>query len=197
MISKSQSVRIRTRTMRILLASHGTRGDVQPILALAVALRARGHVVLLTVSWELRVVGSELRVRHRIGWYRCRGPFAICGQQPAIIELANAVPVAHHAARLRAVARTSEGCELVIGAGLQFAAASVAEWRGVPYAHAVFCPCATPSNAVPPPNVHRQTLPRWFNRLLWKVVVLSPIFALRGHINRGRATLGLKCSTAR
>jgi len=46
---KSQSGRIRTRTMRILLASHGTRGDVQPILALAVALRARGHVVLLTV----------------------------------------------------------------------------------------------------------------------------------------------------
>src|SRR5512140_636723 len=29
--------------MRVLLAPHGTRGDVQPMLALAVALRARGH----------------------------------------------------------------------------------------------------------------------------------------------------------
>jgi len=42
--------------MRILLAPHGTRGDVQPIVALAVALRARGHVVQLVapanfVSW--------------------------------------------------------------------------------------------------------------------------------------------------
>jgi len=29
--------------MRVLLAPHGTRGDVQPALALAVVLRARGH----------------------------------------------------------------------------------------------------------------------------------------------------------
>src|SRR5262245_58022455 len=31
--------------MRVLLAPHGTRGDVQPMLALAVGLRARGHDV--------------------------------------------------------------------------------------------------------------------------------------------------------
>src|SRR5438874_2431275 len=31
--------------MKVLLAPHGTRGDVQPMLALAIALRARGHVV--------------------------------------------------------------------------------------------------------------------------------------------------------
>jgi vancomycin aglycone glucosyltransferase len=29
--------------MRVLLAPHGTRGDIQPMLALALALRARGH----------------------------------------------------------------------------------------------------------------------------------------------------------
>jgi UDP:flavonoid glycosyltransferase YjiC (YdhE family) len=33
--------------MRILLVSHGTRGDVQPIVALGVALKARGHLVQL------------------------------------------------------------------------------------------------------------------------------------------------------
>jgi len=178
--------------MRILLASHGTRGDVQPILALAVALRARGHVVLLTVpgnfvSWVrsygfdtesdgtdvealLRSAGSNLQ---SLSWQ--------------MRYLSHITPLVFDP-----VARTSEGCELVIGAGLQFAAASVAEWRGVPYAHAVFCPCATPSNAAPPPNVHRQTLPRWFNRLLWKVGGPIADLALRGHINRGRATLGLE-----
>jgi UDP:flavonoid glycosyltransferase YjiC (YdhE family) len=35
--------------MRILLASHGTRGDVQPMLALGLALRARGHVIQFLV----------------------------------------------------------------------------------------------------------------------------------------------------
>ena len=34
--------------MRALLVTHGTRGDVQPFLALAVALRKRGHEVVLT-----------------------------------------------------------------------------------------------------------------------------------------------------
>jgi vancomycin aglycone glucosyltransferase len=62
----------------------------------------------------------------------------------------------------------------------------------VPYAHVVFCPCATPNSASPPPNVHNQTLPRWINRLLWQAGGPLAEIALRGPINRGRATLGLK-----
>ena len=177
--------------MRILLAPHGTRGDVQPILALAVALRARGHVVSLTVpanfvSWVrgygfdtesdgidvealLRSSGTGLR---SLSWQ--------------MRYLSDTTPVL-----FEAVARASERCELIIGAGIQFAAASVAEWREVPYAHVVFCPCATPSSATPPPNVHRQTLPRWINRLLWQAGGPIADLALRGSINRGRATLGL------
>jgi vancomycin aglycone glucosyltransferase len=178
--------------MRILLAPHGTRGDVQPIVALAVALRARGHVVLLTVpanfvSWvrgygfdtesdgidvetHLRSAGTGLQ---SLSWQ--------------MRYLSHITPLL-----FEPVARASEGCGLILGAGLQFAAASVAQWRNVPYAHGVFCPCATPSSATPPPNVHRQTLPRWINRLLWKVGGPMADLALRGHINRGRATLGLQ-----
>jgi vancomycin aglycone glucosyltransferase len=178
--------------MRILLAPHGTRGDVQPIVALAVGLRARGHVVLLTVpanfvAWvrgygfdtasdgvdveaQLQSAGADLQ---SLSWQ--------------MRYLSHITPLL-----FEPVARTSEGCELIIGAGLQFAAASVAQWRGVPYAHAVFCPCATPSSAAPPPNVHRQTLPRWINRLLWKAGGPIADLALRGHINRGRTTLGLE-----
>jgi vancomycin aglycone glucosyltransferase len=178
--------------MRILLAPHGTRGDVQPIVALAVGLRARGHVVLLTVPanfvpWVrgygfdtesdgvdvealLRSAGTDLQ---SLSWQ--------------MRYLSHTTPLL-----FEPVARVSEGCELIIGAGLQFAAASVAEWRDVPYAHAVFCPCATPNSTAPPPNVHKQTLPRWINRLLWKAGGPIADLALRGHINRGRATLGLE-----
>jgi vancomycin aglycone glucosyltransferase len=178
--------------MRILLAPHGTRGDVQPLVALAAALRARGHVVLLTVptnfvSWVrgygfatesdgidvevlLRSAGAELQ---SLSWQ--------------MRYLSHITPLL-----FEPVARMSEGCELIIGAGLQFAAASVAQWRDVPYAHALFCPCATPNSATPPPNVHRQTLPQWVNRLLWQAGGPIADLALRGHINRGRATLGLE-----
>jgi vancomycin aglycone glucosyltransferase len=164
---------------------------VQPIVALAVALRARGHVVSLTVpanfvSWIrgygfdtvsdgidvealLRSSGSDLQ---SLSWQ--------------MRYLSHTTPLL-----FEPVARASEGCELIVGAGIQFAAASVAEWRKVHYAHGVFCPSATPSSATPPPNVRRQTLPRWINRLLWQAGGPIADLALRGPINRGRATLGL------
>jgi vancomycin aglycone glucosyltransferase len=177
--------------MRILLASHGTRGDVQPIVALGVALKARGHSVQLVapanfVTWissfgldaqsdgidveaQLRSAGSGLQ---SFNWQ--------------MRYLTNNTPLF-----FEPIARVSEGCELIIGAGLQFAAASVAQWRKVPYAHVVFCPCATPNSATPPPNMRTQTLPRWINRLLWRAGGPLADLALRGPINRGRATLGL------
>jgi vancomycin aglycone glucosyltransferase len=178
--------------MRILLAPHGTRGDVQPIVALAMGLRARGHVVRLVVpsnfvTWIrsygfdtqsdsinvealLRSAGADLQ---SLSWQMRY----LSINTPLLFE---------------PVARASESCELIVGAGLQFAAASVAEWRQVPYAHVVFCPCATPNSVTPPPNVHSQRLPRWLNRLLWQAGGPTADLALRGHINRGRAALGLK-----
>lgn len=38
--------------LRILISSHGTRGDVQPYLALAVGLQQAGHQVTLTTSYN-------------------------------------------------------------------------------------------------------------------------------------------------
>jgi vancomycin aglycone glucosyltransferase len=178
--------------MRILLAPHGTRGDVQPIVALAVVLRARGHVVQLVVpanfvSW-LRGYGLDTESDGVDVEALLRS--AGTGLQSLSWQmryLSHITPLL-----FEPVARASEGCELIVGAGLQFVAASVAQWRDVPYAHAVFCPCATPNSATPPPNVHRQTLPRWINRLLWQAGGPMADLALRGHINGGRATLGLQ-----
>src|SRR5471032_3076564 len=47
--------------MRVLLAPHGSRGDVQPMLALASALRDRGHVA------------SFIAPSNDIDWIRARG----------------------------------------------------------------------------------------------------------------------------
>jgi vancomycin aglycone glucosyltransferase len=177
--------------MRILLAPHGTRGDVQPIVALAMALRARGHAVSMTapanfVSWirgygfDTESDGIDVEALLRSSG---TGLQSLSWQMR---YLSHTTPLL-----FEPVARASAGCELVVGAGIQFAAASVAEWRRVPYAHGVFCPSATPSSATPPPNVRRQTLPRWINRLLWQAGGPIADLALRGPINRGRATLGL------
>jgi vancomycin aglycone glucosyltransferase len=178
--------------MRILLVSHGTRGDVQPIVALGVALKARGHLVQLVapanfVTWvrgcglDMQSDGVDVESLLRSSG---TGLQSLSWQMR---YLSDTTPLL-----FEPVARASEGCEVIVCAGIQFAAASVAQWRNVPYAHVVFCPCATPNSATPPPNVHTQTLPRWINRLLWRAGGPLADLALRGPINRGRATLGLE-----
>jgi vancomycin aglycone glucosyltransferase len=178
--------------MRILLVSHGTRGDVQPIVALGVALKARGHLVQLVapanfVTWvrgcglDMQSDGVDVEALLRSSG---TGLQSLSWQMRYLLQTTPLL--------FEPVARASEGCELILCAGIQFAAASVAQWRNVPYAHVVFCPCATPNSATPPPNVHTQTLPRWINRLLWQAGGPLADLALRGAINRGRATLGLE-----
>src|SRR5215510_3122464 len=178
--------------MRVLLAPHGTRGDVQPMIALAYALRDRGHAAVFSAPSNF------------VGWVRSHGFDA--DSNGIDVEAVLTEPGAdfhalrwqvRHLADLTAtlfasVARAADGVDLVVGSGVQMAAASVGEARGVPSAMAVFCPCAVPSADAPPPPVKMHGLPRWLNRLLWSVGGPAVSWALRSHINRGRAALGLR-----
>jgi vancomycin aglycone glucosyltransferase len=178
--------------MHILLASHGTRGDVQPMVALGLALKARGHIIRLLapanfMTWirgfGLDAYSDGIDVEALL---RSSGN----GLQTLSWQMRY---LSHNTPLLfEPVARASEGCEIIVCAGIQFAAASVAQWRNVPYVHVMFCPCTTPNSETPPPNVHSQTLPRWINRLLWQAGGPVADLALRGPVNRGRATLGLE-----
>jgi UDP:flavonoid glycosyltransferase YjiC (YdhE family) len=178
--------------MRVLLAPHGTRGDTQPMLALAHALRARGHTT------------SFVAPANFVAWIQAHGFDAVSNgiDIEAVLQATNADLSSlrwqmRHLAELTAtlfasVARASEHADLIVGAGVQMATASVAEWRKVPCASVAFCPCAVPSAAAPPPPIKTQTLPRWVNRLLWDVGGPAVSWALRSSINRARATLGLR-----
>jgi vancomycin aglycone glucosyltransferase len=177
--------------MRVLLAPHGTRGDVQPMLALAVALRGRGHEVLFSVPANF------------LGWIHALGFAAV--SNGVDIEADMHAPGArldslrwmfnalkdHTACMFDPIARASEGAEVIVGAGAQLATSSIAEWREVPHVNIAFCPCALPSGGAPPPTVRTQSLPPWVNRLLWQAGATVADLGLRGTINRGRAALGL------
>ncbi len=178
--------------MRILLAPHGTRGDVQPLLALALALRARGHEAAFVAPANF------------VAWIRGHG--FPCQSDGVDIEAVLRSPGAdlqsfrwqmRHlttvlAPRLfESVARAAGDADLIVGSGVQIAAASVAERRGVPCIGVAFCPSVVPGRAAPPPMVRRQTLPRWVNSLLWRWGTPIADVVLRAPINAGRAQLGL------
>ena len=178
--------------VRVLLAPHGTRGDVQPMVAFALALRSRGHRVSFVVPSNF------------VGWIRAHGFDAESNGIDAVEVLRAAGPnlqsirwqwrhvVDLTATLFASVAAASAGAEVIVGAGLQPAASSVAEWREVPYANVMYCPCVMPGRAAPPPIVRTQSFPPWINALLWQLGGPLVDVATRGAINRGRATLGLE-----
>ena len=139
--------------MRVLLSTIGTRGDVQPLAALAVQLRELGQEVRLCVPPDFRdwiaglgfdvvPIGPELRYTAKID------PAAPRPTPEKIRQMMEGTV----AAQFETITAAAEGCDLIVGAtALQIAAPSVAERMGVPYVFAAYCPCVLPSPHHAPP----------------------------------------------
>jgi vancomycin aglycone glucosyltransferase len=144
--------------MRVLLSSVGTRGDVQPIVALASRVRDLGHEVRLCVppnfvSWvrgfgfEAVPVGVEMRhPATRRGYGSAAQPTAeqIRRMRESMPDLITD--------QFDVVGAAAEGCDVILGANAhQYAARSIAELRGIPCITALYAPVAIPSSDHPPP----------------------------------------------
>lgn len=181
--------------MRALVSGVGTRGDVQPVLALAVALRDQGHEVSLCVppnfmEWAANLgftatpVGVEMRHPTRAS--------APSRTLPARTGDLVGDLVADQFAQLGLAA---EGCEVVVGAGAhQFAARSIAERAGVPYVNAVYAAVSIPSADLAPPASPGEVWAageRADNLRRWEADSRSWNERFLGRINENREALGL------
>ncbi|HET9930040.1 MAG TPA: glycosyltransferase [Polyangiaceae bacterium] len=147
--------------MQVLLAAVGTRGDVQPALALALELRELGHGVRLCTSPNF------------LGWAESLGidavPMGVEMRQPA--KGASTMPklTPEELRRLRAslpdlvtdqfdtLAAAAKGCDLIVGANAhQYAAPSIAERARIGYVTTVYAPVAVPSLELAPPPLPGQ-----------------------------------------
>ncbi|HVH66392.1 MAG TPA: glycosyltransferase [Gemmatimonadales bacterium] len=192
--------------MRVLLSTIGSRGDVQPLVALALELRAFNHDIRLCVPPDFREwieglgfavtpIGPELRRM------TTSGPPVMpsAGQRRRLAE-------ASVAAQFTTIAQAAQGCDLILGAtALQIAARSVAEQMGIPYVFVVYCPNVLPSahHAPPPlpPLPGEAPIDPADNRALWardtarfnslfgealnahrKAVGLAPVTDVRSHV---------------
>lgn len=140
----------RSAQMRVLLSTIGSRGDVQPLVALAIELRTRQHDVHLCVPPDFRE------------WIETLG-FRVTSLGPELRKLTAGTPAPSVSApvapdRIRAMVDESVAtqfetlmpiareCDVILGAtALQVAAPSVAEKLGIPYVFAAYCPLVIPS----------------------------------------------------
>jgi vancomycin aglycone glucosyltransferase len=139
--------------MRVLLSTIGSRGDVQPLVALGLQLKALGQEVRLCVPPDFRdwieglgipvtPIGPEVRSTGKAN------PMAT----PLTPEQVRQMMEGTVAAQFETITAAAQDCDVIVGAtALQIAAPSVAERLGIPYVFAAYCPAVLPSPRHAPP----------------------------------------------
>lgn len=184
------------RSLRIVLATIGSRGDVQPMLALAQALAARGHRPLIAapanfedwvraLGFDFAALGDDMQVFASENQQIMTGkPLRMLKEMVRYFK----VQIPLQAQRLAPIC---QGADLVVYGGLAFAAPSVAEHLKLPVLGVLYTTCLLPSSLHPPPNIPWHGLPSWLNNLIWRINhVLGDLF-FRDTLNTMRSSLGL------
>lgn len=139
--------------MRVLLSTIGSRGDVQPLVGLALQLKTLGQEVRLCVPPDFRdwieslgvpvtAIGPEL---HSTGKASPSAATPTPEQRRQMVE-------ASLATQFEKITAAAFNCDAIVGAtALQIAARSVAETMGIPYIFAAYCPTVLPSPHHAPP----------------------------------------------
>jgi vancomycin aglycone glucosyltransferase len=183
--------------MRMLLTTFGSRGDVQPMLALAVALRALGadarvcappdeEFVQLLAAAGVPLLPAFTSVR---AWVAEMLPKRATLSLP---QLAAQVM----AAQYEAISAAATGCDAMIATGLfssVAAARCVAEKQQMRYVHAAYCPMFLPSPYERPLEYPSHPHPAGVtdNEVLWdrNVQVMNELFG--GGLHTLRNSIGL------
>ena len=185
--------------MRALLTAVGTRGDVQPAIALALELRNLGHAVRLCVSPnfvdQARSLGLEAF------------PMGVEMRLPAKGSRATPTLTAEELRRLResmpdlvtdqfeTIRNAVDGCDVIVGANAhQYAAPSIAELLGIGCVTAVYAPVALPSPDLAPPPPPGQAAGKEISLSIedrWRDTAQAWNERALDRINRNRARLGM------
>src|SRR5690242_20159418 len=186
--------------MRAIMSTIGSRGDVQPLVALALHLKALGHEIRVCVPPDVREwieslgipvtpIGPEVRK------FAATRP-TTQPQTPPTPEQRRQMAEATVVTQFETVTAAARGCDVIVAAtALQIAARSVAEKMGIPYIFVAYSPIVLPSPHHPPPplpplpgHAPRSTND---NRELWArdAARFNDLFGAA--LNAHRASLGL------
>jgi len=152
--------------MRVLLSTFGSRGDVEPMVALAVQLRALGAQVRMCAPPDKEF--TELLARADVPLVPFEKPWrSFAAPSPAQQRIASVdeFVAGFIAATYDTLAVAAEGCDVLLATGmLHFIARSLAEKVGIPHRFAVFSPSvldvsqSRDTRVGAPINTHRASI---------------------------------------
>ncbi|MCX4091853.1 glycosyltransferase [Nocardia sp. alder85J] len=194
--------------MRTVLSTVGSRGEVQPMLALATRLRDHDHRIRVCAppdfrqfveraGFEFVPLGPELR------------PILGAAGRPSAEALRRTIPDTV-AGQFETLEQATADADLLVGCGaLQIAAPSIAEMRRIPYTFACYCPITLPSPQHapipmpgPPADATADNRTRWTRDArrwneIWRTPLdsqraargLAPVPNVRDHVLTARPLL--------
>ncbi len=180
--------------MRVLLSTYGSRGDVEPLVALAVRLRELGAEVRVCAppdedfARRLADVGVPL-----VPVYLSARALTTAAPEPSSLPQRAAELIA---SQFDAVTAAAQGCDVVVATGVLPAAAgarSVAEKLGIRSVSVTFQQLTLPSPHHPPLAYPGRPFPPEVtdNRALWDLDAESIDVLFRAALNTNRASIGL------
>ena len=183
--------------MRVLLSTYGSRGDVEPMAGLGMALRALGAEAVVSAPPDQEF--AELLARAGVPLAPAFTPVRQWIKEKAKPSTAadfTKLTAEMMAAQFDAIGTAAEECDAVVATGLLPSAAAaqcVAEKLGLRYVHATFCPLFLPSHHHLPypypghPHPPEVTDPR----ALWDLNVRAMNALFGEAVNAHRASIGL------
>ncbi|TDD80443.1 glycosyltransferase [Actinomadura darangshiensis] len=179
--------------MRFVLATYGSRGDVEPMAGLAVRLRALGARVRVCAPPDFAELLDDSGVPlSPVGWpIHALATGAVPGKAGLSDIAAELTAMAYEA-----VTGAAEGPAAVVATGSFPAVAgarAAAEKLGVPYVYTSLSPCYLPSSHHPPLRRPGQVIPPEVtgNRELWDLHAENTEALFGETINTHRASVGL------
>ncbi len=173
--------------MRVLLSTWGSRGDVEPLLGLALELRGRGVDVRMCAPPDFAERVGEVGVSFVPMGFPVR---ELVAAKPSPADVAAALVGQH----FDVIGKAAQDCDAVVATGLMPAGVrSVAEHLGIGYVLAGF-------HLVGMPSLHRRPGPRPGKpfppgetdpRVLWRIDAERVDALYREALNTRRAALGM------
>lgn len=182
--------------VRVVLSTYGSRGDVEPLVGLAVRLRELGAEVRVCAppdeDFAERLAGVGVSM---VGVGQSARTLTTAAPPPSKVNLPQRAAELI-ASQLQVIPAAAEGCDLLVATGAMPAIAgarSVAEKLDIGYVSAIFQQLTLPSPHRPPLAYPGQPFPPEVtdNRALWDLDAQS-INALFGEaLNTNRTSIGL------
>lgn len=181
--------------MRILIAAIGSRGDIQPALALALGFRSAGHEVIVSAppdfaSWTMELGLPYAAAGDTVEHFMKKNAGEIGVNPLRVVRMLKKVVGEQLPEWHERTLEAAQGADAIVSCH-QFASRSVAEKLGIPCICVIYQPTFLRSSHHPPMIVSWQGLPGWLNQICWSLsnAMVENIF--KRPINHMRLKWGL------